>query len=164
MVLQPALEVDAVGPEIDVVPGAQVAGLPFLMVALPFGLEPRERLMGQGGRILAQERAQGFGEIAAGDAAQVEDRQDRVEGPGSAREPGQQRGRETDAFLSGAGPVTDLGAPHRHRADPGKDLAFRPPAMADQALAPVLGFQVTVIGQEGIDLGFNGMRKKLAGA
>jgi len=69
---EPHVEVDAVGPEVDVAPLAQVAAVPLLELVLPRRLEPADRGRREPGRALAEDRLQGVGEVVGRDALEVE--------------------------------------------------------------------------------------------
>ena len=75
----PGLEVDAIGPDIDVAPGRQVTLLPARVVVRPSLLQPRDDRGRQVGRVLAQQDAQRLLEITGRDAAQVQDRQQGIQ-------------------------------------------------------------------------------------
>lgn len=88
-VLHPGLEIHAVGPDIHVGPGRQIAAPPAVMLVRPFGLEAAHRLGGERGRVRSQQSGQGLLEVATGDAAQVKGWQHGVHRPRPPREPGQ---------------------------------------------------------------------------
>ena len=163
--LHAGLEVDAVGPDIDVAPGRQVPPLPARIVLRPALLQPRDDRRRQVGRILAEQNTQRLLEITGRDAAQVQDRQQSVEA-GRPPSPARQQGRaEPDPLGCRTGsPVTDLDPLELDRPDPGLDHAFRPMAMPDQPVPAIGQLQVLPGGQEGRHLGFDGLLQQLAGS
>jgi hypothetical protein len=71
LVLEPWGEVDAVGPEIDVAPGGEVAPLPAHMLLLPSFRETPHRRCRQARRLGPEQRRQGLAELTRGHALQV---------------------------------------------------------------------------------------------
>ena len=163
--LHPRLQVDAVGPEIDVAPGRQVAPLPARVVRLPFAPQPRDHRGRQVRRVLAQQRSERLLEVAHRDPAQVEDRQQGIQAPRPPR-PARQDGRgEADALGSSAGAaVAQLDPPHRDRADPGLDQALRTMAVPHHALAPVRQPRALHRGQERLGFRLDRLGQQPAGA
>src|SRR5690606_687748 len=76
--LHARLKIDAVGPDVDIVAGRQVAALPADIVTLPILLQAPDRRWRQVRRVATQKRAKRFLEIAGRDAAQVENRYESV--------------------------------------------------------------------------------------
>src|SRR5450759_4497484 len=74
LVLEPRLQVDAVGPEIDIALRREVALVPVFVLHGPRLLEAGNRRCRKTGRILADTRGQRLLEAASRDALQVEDR------------------------------------------------------------------------------------------
>ncbi len=162
LVLQPTLEIDAIGPHVDVASGRQVAPAPALVLGLPLRLQAADHLRRQARGVLAEQRLQRLLEVPAGHATKVERRQNRIQRPRPPRETGQNGRRETDALSSDAGTVPDLRAPHRHRTNASQDRPFRPVAMTHQAPAAVFGLQMFMRRQHGGNLRFNGLCQELA--
>ena len=79
VVLEPGLHMDAVGPEIDVAPGRQVALAPMGVLVRPGVLEPRDGRRRQPAGVRAEQGRQRLGEIAGGDALEVEDGDQRLQ-------------------------------------------------------------------------------------
>ena len=162
LVLQPTLEIDAIGPHVDVASGRQVAPAPALVLGLPLRLHAADHLRRQARGVLAEQRLQRLLEVPAGHATKVERRQNRIQRPRPPRETGQNGRRETDARSSDTGTVPDLRAPHRHRTNASQDRPFRPVAMTHQAPAAVFGLQIFMRRQHGGNLRFNGLCQELA--
>ena len=164
LVLQPTLEIDAIGPHVDVASGRQVAPAPALVLGLPLRLQAADHLRRQARGVLAEQRLQRLLEVPAGHATKVERRQNRIQRPRPPRETGQNGRRETEALSSDAATVPDLRAPHRHRTNASQDRPFRPVAMTHQAPAAVFGLQMFMRRQHGGNLRFNGLCQELASA
>jgi hypothetical protein len=73
--LHAGLQVDAIGPDVDVAPGRQIAPLPTGVICLPLAAEPRNHRRRQVRRVLAQQGRERLLEVAHRHDAQVEDRQ-----------------------------------------------------------------------------------------
>ena len=104
-------------------------------------------------RVLAQQGGERLLEVAGGDAAQVEHRQQRIQAAGAPRPARHERRAEADAFAIVAGAaVADLHPRHRHRTDPGLDLTLGTMAVAHQTRSPVRQPQSLPRGQERLGL------------
>ena len=99
LVLQPTLEIDAIGPHVDVASGRQVAPAPALVLGLPLRLQAADHLRRQARGVLAEQRLQRLLEVPAGHATKVERRQNRIQRPRPPRETGQNGRRETGCAL-----------------------------------------------------------------
>ena len=117
LLLHAGLQVDAIGPDVDVAPGREIAPLPALVLGLPFGREPGDHRRRQVRGVLAEQRRKRLLEVAGRDPAKVEDRQERIEAPRPARPFRQDRRREAD-------PVVTAWS----RRDPGSSPAIPAPA------------------------------------
>ncbi len=104
LVFEPRLQIDAVGPDVDVAPGRQVALLPARVLVDPNLLQPRDRRGRQARRILAEQRAERILEVTGRDALQVEDRDQHFEALRAPRIGRQYRRREPDALAVGGRP------------------------------------------------------------
>ena len=145
LVLQPTLEIDAIGPHVDVASGRQVAPAPALVLGLPLRLQAADHAA-------AAPTSQRRPCRATPPAPPGSPRWTRHEGRASAkphpatasaaRNEGQNGRRETDALSSDAATVPDLRAPHRHRTNASQDRPFRPVAMTHKAPAAVFGLQM----------------------
>src|SRR5512144_354718 len=62
--LHARLQIDAVGPDVDVAPRRQIAGLPASIFVLPLALQPRDHGWRKIGRVLAEQSRQDFLKIA----------------------------------------------------------------------------------------------------
>ena len=165
LLLHPGLEVDAVGPDVDVAAGRQVARLPALVLGLPFARQPGDHRGRQVGRVLAQQGSQRLLEVAGREPAQIQDRQQRIQ---ALRPPGpfrQDRRGEADAvrIVRGAA-VADLDPADRHRTDAGLDHALGAMAVPDQALAAVRQLQLAHAGKISLGLDLDGLGQQLARA
>ena len=89
LVLQTRLQVDAVGPDVDVAFGRQVALAPLLVFIDPDVLQPRDGRGRQARSILAEQAASAGAKVAGRYAFQIEDRDQRIE---ALRTPGVGRG------------------------------------------------------------------------
>ena len=69
--VEPWREVDAVGPEVDITLGREIAPLPMLQLALPDLLEAGNGRGREPRRFGPQERRKRLAEIARGDALQI---------------------------------------------------------------------------------------------
>ena len=102
IVLQTRLQMNAVGPDIDVALGGKVALVPALVLVDPDLLQPRDRRGRQARSILAEQGGQRFLEVAGRNALQVEDRNQHLQAlraPGIGR---QDRGRKANTLGSPA--------------------------------------------------------------
>jgi hypothetical protein len=161
--LHPRLQVDAVGPDVDVAPGRQVASLPALVLAPPVALEPGDHRGRQVGRLLAEKGGERLLEVAGRDPAQVEHRPQRIEAPGPPRPARQDPRGEADALLAlGRGTVADLHPLHHDRADPGLEGTFRAMAVPDEPGAAVGEPPIGHPGQEGLGLRLDGSGEQAA--
>src|SRR4051812_15929835 len=70
----PRLHMDAVGPEVDVMLGGEIALAPARMLLRPGLLEPSDGGRRQPAGILAEQRGQRLLELAGGNPLEVEDR------------------------------------------------------------------------------------------
>ena len=144
LVLQTRLQVDAVGPDVDVALGRQVALAPALVFVDPDLLQSRDGRGRQARSILAEQGGQRLLEVAGRDAFQIEDRDQRIEAlraPGVGR---QDCRREADARrIVGAGlPVAHARLAHGDRPDAGHDLALGQMAVTHDASATIVGLQI----------------------
>src|SRR6056297_3013480 len=77
--LHPGLQIYAIRPDVDVLTGREVAALPAVIVLLPLPGQLRDHARRQVRRILPQDCGQSLLEVACRDAAQIQDRQQRIE-------------------------------------------------------------------------------------
>ena len=147
-------EVDAVGPEIHIAPCRQIPFGPAFIILPPVGLQPGDGAGGQAWRIRSQERSQGFREISRGNALEVKPGQqflDRLCAPQIGRK--DRRGELQPTTLWR--PIPHPGHFHRHRADPGLNLALGQMAVPNQP-ATTGGIGLIGMGSEkGIQLGLD---------
>src|SRR5215208_2999854 len=165
VILHPGLQVDAIGPDIDVVTGREIPGLPALVLGLPFAGEAGNHRGREVRRVLAEQCGERLLEVASREPTQVQDRQQCIQAPGAARPFRQDRRGKADAILIARGAaVADLDPADGHRADASLDGPFRPMAVPDQAFAAVRQLQIAPAGEIGLGLDLNGLRQQLAGA
>src|SRR4051812_41779990 len=115
---------------------------------------------GQPTRVRAEQRRERVLKVAAGDALEIEDRDQNLEALRAAGVGRQDRGREPDAGLTSPSAVANPRRAHRNRAQAGHDLALRSMTMAHQPLAAVSGLSVGVAAEEGCDLRLDGLRQQ----
>ena len=156
-VLQTRLQMDAVGPDVDVALGRQIALLPRAVLVDPTVLQPRDGGGRQPGSILAEQRRQRLGEVAGRDALQVEDRHQRLQALRAPRVGRQDRRREADALGIGGArlAVAHARLANGDRTDAGHDLALGQMAVAHDALVAVLGLQIGMLAEKVGDLGLD---------
>ena len=120
VVLHPGLEIDPVGPEIEIAPDI---------------LQARDRRGREPWRVRPQKSGQGLGEVARRDALQVEPGQELLDRLGPPEVGRQDRRGETDlAGLSRTPAVAHPGAAHRDRPDAGLNLALAMMAVANDTV------------------------------
>src|SRR3954466_15340439 len=109
---------DAIGPEVDVMLGGEIALAPARMLRRPGLLEPSDgSSRRQPAGIVAEQRGQRLLELAGGDPLEVEDRDQHLEALRPARVGRQNRRREADALRAFANAITHARAAHSDRAD-----------------------------------------------
>ena len=136
--LHPGLEVDAVRPDVDIPPRREVTALPTVIVLLPPLGQARDHTRRQVRRICTQDRRERLPEVAGGNAAQVEHRQQGIEAARPPRPFRQDGGAEPHLLVSRPGrAVTHLRAAHIKRADPGLDAPLRTIPMPDDTLPAI---------------------------
>ena len=160
VVLQAGLHVDAVGPEVDVALGGEVALAPACVLVRPGVLEPTNGRGREPADVLAKQSQECLLEVAGRDALEVEDRNQHLEALRSPRIGRQNRRRKPDAFRAVADTVTHARATHRDRTDAGHDLAFGQMSVAHQPLSAVVGELVGMAVEQGCNLGFHRLRKQ----
>src|SRR3954453_20696343 len=134
------------------------------MLARPSLLEAGAARRGQPTGIRAEQRRERVFKVAAGDALEIEDRDQNLEALGATGVGRQDRGREPDAALTSPSAVANPRRAHRNRAQAGHDRALGPMAMAHQPLAAVFGVLVGMAAEEGCDLRLDGLRQQGSGA
>src|SRR5438477_13159569 len=125
-VFKTGLQVNAVGPHVDVALGRQIALPPMLVLVEPDLLQPRDGRGRQARRILAEQRSKRLLEIAGRDALQVKDWDQHLQAAGAPRIGRQDSRREADApgIILGSTTVAHARLAHADRADAGHYLAF----------------------------------------
>src|SRR4051812_13209200 len=164
LVLEPWGEMDAVGPEVDVVLGGEIALLPALMLLLPARGQAAHGRRRQAGRLGAEERGQGFLELARRHPLQVQPGQELLDVPGPPQVGRQHRRGEADRRRVPGATVANLGAAHLDRSDPGLDLPLGRVAVAHQAPATLLVRELGMDGKERLDLGLDRLHQHPPGA
>ena len=148
-VFKTGLEVNAVGPHVDVALGRQIALPPVLVLVAPDLLQSCDGRGRQARRILAEQRSERLLEIAGRDALQVKDRDQHLQAPRAPCIGRQDRRREADASgIIGSATVAHAGLAHADRADAGHHLAFRQVPMPDHAAQASSGLQIDMLGEE----------------
>jgi hypothetical protein len=113
---------------------------------------------------LAQQGRKRFGEIAGGDALQVEDRQqcrDRLRAPQVGRQDCR-RNANAAGIASRSLAIAHTWLADRDRADTCQHLALRQMAVAHNALAAVLGLEISMRGEKIHDLGLDRLPQQRA--
>src|SRR3954452_2922265 len=163
IVLEPGLQVDAVGPEIDVALDRQIPLQPARVLVRPDVPEPCDGRGREPTSILAEQGCQRLLEPACGDALEVEDRDQHLEALRAARVRRQDRGAEGNALLARADAVTNARSAHRDRADAGHDLALGQVTVAHQPLTSIVGELVGVALEKPGHLRCDSLGQKRAG-
>ena len=156
VVFKTGLQVNAVGPHVDVALGRQIALPPMLVLVEPDLLQPRDGRGRQARRILAEQGSKRLLEIAGRDALQVKDRDQHLQAAGAPRVGRQDRGREADApGIIGSATVAHARLAHADRADAGHHLAFRQVPVTNHAAQASSGLQIDMLGEEFRHLGLD---------
>ena len=135
VLLQADVEVEGIGPQVDVALAVQVALAPGGELLLPHLLQPDDVGRRQPDDAVAQNRPQSVREGVGGNPLQVEQRDQGVD----ARRAPQIRRQDGTGEVLPRAPVMDPRLAHRDLADPGHQLALRVIAVAHhQALALVV--------------------------
>ena len=156
---------DAVGPEVDIVPGRQIPLQPVRVLVRPNLGEPRHGRGRQAAGVRPeQEGRQRLGEVARGDTLEVEDGDQDFEALRAPRIRRQERGAEPDAVGALARAVANPWRANRNRADAGHDLAFGQVAVAHQPSAAFFGARLGVAIKERRHLRLDRPRQQGPGA
>ena len=162
--VEPWAEVDAVGPDIDIAAGGEIALLPVLMLLLPgFGQASHGRCR-QARRLRPEQRRQRLGELAGGHALQVEPGQQLLEVLRAAQVGRQDRRGEPDGLTTFRSTVTHLGPADLDRANAGLDLPLWRMTIAHEPPPAPLVDQTRMGGEEHLDLGLDGLHQHAPGA
>ena len=161
IVFEPGLDIDAIGPGVDIPFGGQVAIAPAGVLVNPSLLQPRDSRGRQSTGVLAEQGSQRLLEVAGGDALQqVEDWDQHFE---ALRAPGvrRQNGRaEANPLTPDGLPVAHTRLAHSHRPDAGHDLALGQMPVPHDALAARLGLEIGISPQEVSDFRLDGLREQ----
>ncbi len=155
---------DAVGPEVDIVPGRQIPLQPVRVLVRPNLGEPRHGRGRQAAGVRPEQGRQRLGEVARGDALEVEDGDQDFEALRAPRIRRQERGAEPDAVGAQARAVANAWRANRNRADAGHDLAFGQVAVAHQPSAAFFGARLGVAIKERGNLRLDRPRQQGPGA
>jgi site-specific DNA recombinase len=160
--LQADVEVDAVGPDVDVMLARQRPLAPGLMVLLPGGLQPGDGRRRQVGGVGAEDRPEGLGEVAGADALQVEPGDQLLQAPGASQVGRQDGGRE---LLPPArrSTVVDPRLADLDLSQAGLDGPLGEVAVADDLLATGVVLEVGTCVDVGGDLGLDGLGQHPSG-
>src|SRR5947209_5503367 len=165
LVLEPGREVDAVGPEIDVAPGREVAALPARVLLLPALGQPAHGRRRQARCAGPEQGGERFRHPARRHPLQVEPGQELLEVPGPPQVGRQDRRAEPDRLAArGSTAVADLGPAHLERADAGLDLPLGGMPVAHQATTTLLVQEPGMAGKERLDLGLDRLHQHPPGA
>jgi len=134
-VLKTDIEVDAVHPEVGVSFPLKRTLRPLPVFLLPLPLETDNGVRGEPFRVLAENGGQGIGEVAGGDALEVKDGYEIIEGGDAAQIAGKDGTGEGFFFLPS---VPYPGLSYRYGADAGEDGTLRGETVTDDCL-PVAG-------------------------
>ena len=160
MTRRQSLHVNAVGPEVDVALGGEVAPAPAHVLVRPGVFEPAYRRGREATGVLAKHSEERLLEIAGGDALEIENRDQHFEALRTARIGRQNRRRKADAFRAFADTVAHARAANGDRADAGHDLALGQMPVAHQPLPPIIGQIVGMAVEQGCNLGLDRLRKQ----
>ena len=130
----------------------QIALLPSPIFVLPLALEAPDHRRAEVGRVLAEQGGEGLLEIAGGNPAQIENRQQRVQALGAPRPFGQDVRREAKALPRSGGAIAGLRLLHFDRADSGLDRANRIMPVANHPLAAIRKHELRGRGQKCLEL------------
>src|SRR3954463_10695704 len=156
-VFKTGLQVNAVGPHVDVAFGRQIALAPMLVLVKPDLLQPRDARGRQARRILAEQRSKRLLEIARRDSLQVKDWDQYLQAAGAPRIGRQDSRREADApgIILGSATVAHARLAHADRADAGHYLAFGQVPVTNHAAQTSSGLQIDMLGEEFRHLGLD---------
>ncbi len=130
----------------------QIALPPSPIFVLPLALEAPDHRRAEVGRVLAEQGGEGLLEIAGGNPAQIENRQQRVQALGAPRPFGQDVRREAKALPRSGGAIAGLRLLHFDRADSGLDRANRIMPVANHPLAAIRKHELRGRGQKCLEL------------
>src|SRR5215211_1130849 len=117
-IFKAGLQVNAVGPHVDIALGRQIALPPMLVFVEPDLLQPRDGRGRQARRILAEQGRKRLLEIAGREALQVKDRDQHLQAAGAPGIGRQDRGCEADApGIIGSATIAHARLAHPDRAD-----------------------------------------------
>lgn len=161
ILLQADVEVDAVGPDFDVLLATQVASPPLVILLTPGLLEAHDRVGRQAARLRSEEGLECFAEVPGRGALEVEEGDELVERFRTAQIAWQDLRFEADRLALGC-PIADSRSADFERAGSGQHRPLRLVAVANDASQAVLATETLVLGDEGLDLGFEGGLKNAA--
>src|SRR5262249_28365957 len=153
----------AVGPEVDVAFGREIALAPARVLLGPGLLEPSNGRGREPAGVPAEQCDQRFLEVAGRDALEVEDRDQHLQALRPARVGRQNCRRQADAlatFAASAAAVTHARAAHSHRTDAGHDLTLGQMPVAHQPPPAIIGKLVGMAAEQARNLGLNRLRQK----
>ncbi len=130
----------------------QIALPPSPIFVLPLALEAPDHRRAEVGRVLAEQGGEGLLEIAGGNPAQIENRQQRVQALGAPRPFGQDVRREAKALPRSGGAIAGLRLLHFDRANSGLDRANRIMPVANHPLAAIRKHELRGRGQKCLEL------------
>ena len=165
LVFEPGLQMHAVGPDVDIALGGQVALGPDGVVVSPAVLQPADGGGRQAAGVLAQQGRQRLGEVAGRNALEVEDRQQglyRLRAPEISR---QNRRRKADApgIVRRRLAVPHARLAHADRPDAGHDFPLGKMAVPHDPLTAVRRLEPGVASDESGNLDLDRLGQKSAG-
>jgi hypothetical protein len=110
--IEPDIEVDTVGPPVDVTLLAQIALTPFLVISFPSSFEPHDVGGRQTGSFLAQDRGQSFSKISSRDSLQIQHRNQCVDAGRAAHKGGQNRAGKPSSITMSYPRLTNFNGPN----------------------------------------------------
>jgi hypothetical protein len=153
LILEPDIEVDAVGPPVDVAPVAQIPLVPLFILRLPALLQPSDRVGRQTGRIRAEDGFECLGEVAGADSLQVQGGDQRVQRGRPAHVGRQDRGREMPSIPTVVNPrLADF-----QTTRPGQNHALGLPTVPDDQTVAILVQLLAVAPHIVLDFGLQGL-------
>src|SRR5450755_5154097 len=134
---QADIEMNAVGPQVDVLSAFQRASIPIAVFRFPDPFEPRDRRGGQAGTFRAQQRLERLAEAARADSLEVEPRNQLFDALGLSQV-GRQEPRAEFLPLRRRPPIMHPRLLDLNLADAGRDRAFGKPPVANHLPAALL--------------------------
>ncbi len=161
LVFGPEPRIDPIDPHVHPAVAIKFRAAPLPVLLHPATLEPRDRRGRKPRRLGAQKRRQRLMHVARGNAVQVKPRQRRLHAPRAAHVRRHQRRAEHRRLLA---PRARLRHLHRHRPQPGENLALGLKAVANNRPTAVHGALPGVARQKVLELRPHRLRNEVPGA